>query len=85
MAHMRLSQICLFEPELTPRTVAAAHHISISRLHRLFERWGFARADDSTRTFHELLAPLRDPARRAAATTPGPTPGPVTLGYVPHG
>ncbi|GAB7030205.1 helix-turn-helix domain-containing protein [Streptomyces sp. NPDC021749] len=27
----------LFDPDLTPRTVAAAHHISVSYLHRLFE------------------------------------------------
>ncbi|MFD8549648.1 helix-turn-helix domain-containing protein [Streptomyces sp. NPDC059649] len=27
----------LFDPELTPRSVAAAHHISVSYLHRLFE------------------------------------------------
>ncbi|WP_220447553.1 helix-turn-helix transcriptional regulator [Nonomuraea diastatica] len=30
----------LHDPELTPRSVAAAHHISVSYLHRLFQEQG---------------------------------------------
>ncbi|MER8068590.1 helix-turn-helix domain-containing protein [Streptomyces sp. NPDC094034] len=58
----------LHDPELTPATIAAAHHISIGYLHRLF------RLDDETTTLaawirHQRLEAARrdlaDPAQRS--------------------
>ncbi|MFD7105906.1 AraC-like ligand-binding domain-containing protein [Streptomyces celluloflavus] len=56
----------LHDPQLTPRNIAAAHHISVSYLHRLFQQEGGTVAG---RVRHQRLERARrdlaDPAQRA--------------------
>ncbi|MFF0728418.1 helix-turn-helix domain-containing protein [Streptomyces sp. NPDC004134] len=60
----------LHDPDLTPKTIATAHHISVSYLHRLFQAHGsgtpvsaWIRAQRLERAHHDLTDP-------AQATTP---------------
>ncbi|MEU4212761.1 helix-turn-helix domain-containing protein [Streptomyces sp. NPDC026206] len=55
----------LHDPQLTPRTVAAAHHISTSYLHRLFQDEGETVAASIRRQrLHHARHDLADPAQR---------------------
>jgi AraC-like DNA-binding protein len=58
----------LSDPELTPRTVAAAHHISLSYLHRLFQHEQFTVA--AWIRHQRLEHARRDLCDRALRTTP---------------
>lgn len=58
----------LRDPRLTPETVAAAHHISVSHLHRLFQERGISvAASIRRRRLQHVCADLADPA---TATVP---------------
>ena len=58
----------LGDPELTPRTVAAAHHISLSYLHRLFKNEQFTVA--AWIRHQRMERARRDLADRALSPTP---------------
>ncbi|MET7288131.1 helix-turn-helix domain-containing protein [Streptomyces sp. NPDC005573] len=64
LAIERFVQMNLADPDLTPGSVAAAHHISVGHLHRLFQERGLSvAADIRRRRLEGIRHDLADPAR----------------------
>ncbi|MEV5100050.1 AraC family transcriptional regulator [Streptomyces rochei] len=60
----------LHDPELSPRTIAAAHHISVSYLHRIFERQKHAETVAASIRQQRLKGARHDLENPTMLTTP---------------